>query len=218
MKKGFTLAEVLITLAIIGVVATLTLPALMTNTAEQQAKTALKKGVSLLTDAAHMNATSKGFDYGAITSSNTQSEDEPSLWALFSTQLAVDMDQSGAGKQRSAAEATGNFTSANYTFFLRDGSSITFKPADNMKDSTTVAKIDADGLPHGIPIIFDTNGNKGPNVLSNCEGKAYNAKSESSSGDCSKKGNRVFKDQYALRLRNSIVVPNGAAARYIYGN
>ena len=43
-KNGFTLAEVLITLAIIGVVATLTLPALMTNTAEQQAKTALKKG------------------------------------------------------------------------------------------------------------------------------------------------------------------------------
>ena len=35
-KNGFTLAEVLITLAIIGVVATLTLPALMTNTQEQQ--------------------------------------------------------------------------------------------------------------------------------------------------------------------------------------
>ena len=31
-KNGFTLAEVLITLAIIGVVATMTLPALMTNT------------------------------------------------------------------------------------------------------------------------------------------------------------------------------------------
>ena len=42
-KHGFTLAEVLITLSIIGVVATMTLPALMTNTAEQQAKTGLKK-------------------------------------------------------------------------------------------------------------------------------------------------------------------------------
>ena len=40
-KNGFTLAEVLITLAIIGVVATLTLPALMTNTQEQQSRTAL---------------------------------------------------------------------------------------------------------------------------------------------------------------------------------
>lgn len=31
MKKGFTLAEVLITLGIIGVVAALTLPSLITN-------------------------------------------------------------------------------------------------------------------------------------------------------------------------------------------
>lgn len=46
-KNGFTLAEVLITLAIIGVVATLTLPALMTNTQEQQARTALKKVLTL---------------------------------------------------------------------------------------------------------------------------------------------------------------------------
>ena len=45
-KNGFTLAEVLITLAIIGVVATMTLPALMTNTQEQQAKTGLKKGTT----------------------------------------------------------------------------------------------------------------------------------------------------------------------------
>jgi prepilin-type N-terminal cleavage/methylation domain-containing protein len=54
-KNGFTLAEVLITLAIIGVVATMTLPALMTNTGEQQAKTGLKKGINTLTEAAQMN-------------------------------------------------------------------------------------------------------------------------------------------------------------------
>ena len=48
-KNGFTLAEVLITLAIIGVVATMTLPAVMTNTAEQQAKSALKKGINTFT-------------------------------------------------------------------------------------------------------------------------------------------------------------------------
>ena len=41
--NGFTLAEVLITLAIIGVVATMTLPALISNTGEQQAKTGLKQ-------------------------------------------------------------------------------------------------------------------------------------------------------------------------------
>ena len=59
-KNGFTLAEVLITLAIIGVVATLTLPALMTNTQEQQARTALKKGINTLTEAAQMNSAIAG--------------------------------------------------------------------------------------------------------------------------------------------------------------
>ena len=36
MKKGFTLAEVLITLGIIGVVAALTLPSLITNYRKKQ--------------------------------------------------------------------------------------------------------------------------------------------------------------------------------------
>ena len=45
-KNGFTLAEVLITLSIIGVVATMTLPALMTNVQEQQARTGIKKAIN----------------------------------------------------------------------------------------------------------------------------------------------------------------------------
>ena len=62
-KNGFTLAEVLITLAIIGVVATMTLPALMTNTGEQQAKTGLKKGINTLTEAVTMNESVANFGF-----------------------------------------------------------------------------------------------------------------------------------------------------------
>lgn len=214
-KNGFTLAEVLITLAIIGVVAMMTLPALMTNTAEQQAKTALKKGISTLSDAAQMNATVKGFDYGAITSTDTENEDQPSLWALLSTQLAFDPKASGSDKGFLKGEAD---TTGNYTLFLRDGTSIMFDP--DMTAKTSPANIiEDDGLPHGIQIIFDTNGKKGPNVLSNCAGKAMDANNDDgASSNCSEKKNRVFKDQYGLRLRNSVVIPNGAAARYIYEN
>ena len=43
MKKGFTLAEVLITLGIIGVVAAMTLPALVNKTQNQELVTAFKK-------------------------------------------------------------------------------------------------------------------------------------------------------------------------------
>ncbi|MDR1327168.1 MAG: type II secretion system GspH family protein [Heliobacteriaceae bacterium] len=53
MKKAFTLAEVLITLGIIGVVAALTLPALITNFQKQALKTQFKKSYSLLTNAMH---------------------------------------------------------------------------------------------------------------------------------------------------------------------
>lgn len=46
--KGFTLAEVLVTLTLIGIVATLTLPALMTNVQRQQAGPALLRAISTL--------------------------------------------------------------------------------------------------------------------------------------------------------------------------
>jgi len=47
MKKlGFTLAEVLITLVIIGVIAAMTVPTLMNNTNQQEFRSALKKAIS----------------------------------------------------------------------------------------------------------------------------------------------------------------------------
>lgn len=51
MKKGFTLAEVLITLGIIGVVAALTIPTLMQNADERATITALKKAYSTMSNA-----------------------------------------------------------------------------------------------------------------------------------------------------------------------
>ena len=47
-KTGFTLAEVLITLVIIGVIGALTVPALIQNTQKQEYVTALKKAYSTL--------------------------------------------------------------------------------------------------------------------------------------------------------------------------
>lgn len=49
--KGFTLAEVLITLGIIGVVASLTMPPLIANTKKQEASARIKKFVSVINQA-----------------------------------------------------------------------------------------------------------------------------------------------------------------------
>ena len=52
MKKlGFTLAEVLITLVIIGVIAAMTVPTLMNNTNAQEFRSALKKAISVANQA-----------------------------------------------------------------------------------------------------------------------------------------------------------------------
>ena len=50
MKKryGFTLAEVLITLGIIGVVAAMTIPTLMSNTGKSELKSGYKKALSAI--------------------------------------------------------------------------------------------------------------------------------------------------------------------------
>ena len=53
--SGFTLAEVLITLAIIGIVAALSIPAVISNSQQQEFKTGLRKAVSVLNSAITMN-------------------------------------------------------------------------------------------------------------------------------------------------------------------
>ncbi|MDO5438147.1 MAG: type II secretion system protein [bacterium] len=52
---GFTLAEVLITLAIIGVVAAVSIPSVISNSQQQEFKTGLRKAVSVLNSAITMN-------------------------------------------------------------------------------------------------------------------------------------------------------------------
>lgn len=62
MKKGFTLAEVLITLGIIGVVASLTLPALIQNHQKRSLEVATKKFYSMLSQAVKQYMADEGVD------------------------------------------------------------------------------------------------------------------------------------------------------------
>ena len=224
-KTGFTLAEVLITLAIIGVVATLTLPALMTNTAEQQAKTAFKKGINTLTEAAQMNQAIAGFDYASFNETSTDNDETQSLYALLSNRTNVDYQLTGSAndtdnKPKAAAVGASN----NFVVFFRDGSALSFTNTNAAvtMDNTTASTTQDDGLVYGLTAMYDTNGAKGPNLLSNCQGNATmksnasEAKGEASA-TCSK-DKRVIKDQFGVRLRGGYAVPNGAAARWAFDN
>ena len=61
MKKGFTLAEVLITLGIIGVVAALTMPTVLSNYRKSQVVNGLKKNLALFSQATQMAESKYGF-------------------------------------------------------------------------------------------------------------------------------------------------------------
>ncbi len=62
-KQGFTLAEVLITLVIIGIIAAMTLPSLLGGTNKQEIKTGLQKAMSTLSQAITLHYALTGEDF-----------------------------------------------------------------------------------------------------------------------------------------------------------
>ena len=66
-NSGFTLAEVLITLGIIGVVAAMTIPTLIANTNGAKFRSQFKKTISTLNQAGLMSQAQYDFDYAGTT-------------------------------------------------------------------------------------------------------------------------------------------------------
>ena len=84
MKKlGFTLAEVLITLVIIGVIAAMTVPTLMNNTNAQEFRSALKKAISSLNQAIEKEYAMEGLNVGDFSTKTKLIDD------LFGKNLQV---------------------------------------------------------------------------------------------------------------------------------
>ena len=74
-KAAFTLAEVLITLGIIGVVAAMTIPTLISNTNGARNRAQFKKVISTLNQAGKMSQAQYGFDFGGTNAlCNTEAQ------------------------------------------------------------------------------------------------------------------------------------------------
>ena len=71
-RFGFTLAEVLITLGIIGVVCAMTIPTLIANTNSAKFRAQFKKTLSTLNQAGLMAQAQYDFDYSSATDKCTQ--------------------------------------------------------------------------------------------------------------------------------------------------
>ena len=101
-KSAFTLAEVLITLGIIGVVAAMTMPTLINSTQGAQYKTAYKKALSVMSQAVVMNIALEDYDLSqTVAGTNTTAESVvgaddaeevggvQSIYALFKNRMNV---------------------------------------------------------------------------------------------------------------------------------
>ena len=187
-KNGFTLAEVLITLAIIGVVATLTLPSLMSNTQEQQSITAFKKAMNTLNEVAQMNSVVDGFDYSGVTTTAAHSAKAiydangvltQSIWAMMKSKAQIDEAASIKGG------IPGDCKTYKYQVFFRDGTVLCYTTPTNAGTSQAY-----------IPAAIDTNGLKGPNKVSEC-----------GDANCVTKNTKKIYDQYRITLYGSNAVP-----------
>ena len=111
--RGFTLAEVLITLGIIGVVAAMTMPTLINSTQGAQYKTAFKKSLTVLSQAVVMNIALNDYDLSqvvqgtnatAASAGGTGGPATPagaatgsqSLWDLFHNRLNIVRETAGS--------------------------------------------------------------------------------------------------------------------------
>ncbi len=146
-RFGFTLAEVLITLGIIGVVAAMTIPTLMNQTGQAEFKTGFKKAVSTLNQAITMNVALDSADFSTLTSVSVKD--------MFLSRMNVISNTTGAITNGEFAA-----TSGNYTLYLNDGMVVSINSASS---NCSVAP---GASPTKCTMLVDVNGVKKPNILS----------------------------------------------------
>ena len=197
-RGGFTLAEVLITLGIIGVVAAMTMPTLLNSTNGAQYRTAYKKALSVLSQAVVLNVALDDYDLSQATTSSDTDTAKASLYSLFRNRMNVvsDSGTSNVDSWTAGNDNTAKFgDSSNYTMFFNDGISFTFAKSAAQCSQTNLCKG-----------AIDINGAKNPNKVVACD---------SASGEC-KVTNPT--DIYPVIMYDQSVLPNSNAARAVlYG-
>ena len=139
-QNAFTLAEVLITLGIIGVVAAMTMPSLLNATQGKQYVTAYKRALATMSQAGAMN------------------------YALDDT----DFSCTDSGCVRTILENRMNVVKKDGTkLYFNDGSSVsiadTVKGCTDPTDKTKNAEAADSGTTAACKVTVDVNGDKGPN-------------------------------------------------------
>ena len=169
-RFGFTLAEVLVTLTIIGVVASMTVPTLMNSTSTQEYSAGYKKMMSTLNQAITMQYALDGTDmrnYKDISGTAQFAEPDGVAAMLMNRLQVVSTAETRSGKHQDGSEASDDHS--NSALYLSDGMVIQFPTAftqsTECKKNTTVASeedISKAGDDECLyTIMIDVNGDKG---------------------------------------------------------
>ena len=197
-KLGFTLAEVLITLVIIGVIAAMTVPTLMNNTNAQEFRSALKKAVSGANQALTLHYALEGLGAQDYSDASTIVE------GVFKTRMSIIDDDEWlaptnvTADEASTCEGGAVFTTADGVKFCvtsafagNNATDDETKPQDQPCNSYNTVPCTSDGS--GYNMLVDVNGSKNPNRLTKTADQP--------------------RDRYTLTIYNQKVIPFGAAAQ-----
>ena len=224
-RFGFTLAEVLITLGIIGVVAAMTIPTLISNTNSAKFKSQYKKTLSTLNQAALMATAQYDLDYASLTADcdkgGTEKPDTTaSMCALINGTL------SGATYYSSASTMQIPGSTAKYAiastalvakdtfkaYQLADGSVVAF---NDIKSCTLEVGGDITSLKDKCQGFIDVNGATLPNKEVSCSSAATTSIA-STVGSCIVRNNATdMGDIFPVVFHDGTVEPLTNAARYV---
>lgn len=183
-KSGFTLAEVLITLVIIGVIAAMTIPTLLSNTNKQETKTALKKAMSVINQAITLNYALTGNEMNT-TINNTANLNK----FMYSRTSILKYDEANRGY----------FTADGIAYYF-NGKQACSDVASTIQGSGSVSDSNYSTT---CQLTIDVNGDKGPNLISGGASGGKDAAIDNVEG---------IKDQFVFYILPQRVVPGLAAA------
>ncbi|MBQ8459157.1 type II secretion system protein [bacterium] len=236
MRKGFTLAEILITLGIIGVVAAMTIPTLIANINGQRYRSQLKKTVSTLNQAVRMAQAQYDFNFADLDNPFAEGMDEcakqnpeqvKTICSLFNGTLTgatylgtindnEDLKKAYEGKQSVNGGGTINsdrhkfWALADGTLFILDADTINYSKHLDIGKTIIAAN---DMFMMGF---IDVNGMSLPNKEIQCsEGDLLYFDEGGQENPCIVKTKDIT-DIYPVYLYDSTVIPASNAGAHVF--
>lgn len=227
-KSAFTLAEVLITLGIIGVVAAMTIPTIYANVVGIRFRSQYKKTMSSVDQAVRLNKARYDWDFADVNEScggndfeTHISDNRMSVCAIFNSNLTGIKGYYRENTLKSnynyefkdpvvgVSKGGGQYT----VYVLADGSFVGFRSISFASGCTLkIGQKLSDGAMQKCTGFIDVNGLTLPNEEVKC---SVGTTSKDVDSSCIVK-NKEMKDVFPVIFHDSLVEPATNAARYVF--